>query len=151
VSPGFGQLQNLPENPRRYQQAAAAASAEAAAESSPAARLSAISARKRLKSRVFPVPGRQPLCATLAGAQSGLEVCFSWGRGQRRRDALTSPVCLLPFPDLAEVEIFDPTQPDAGRRISPARLPREQPPRADSRQRPQRAGEGSPAGNARRG
>lgn len=58
------------------------------------------------------MPGRQPLCLTLAGAQFGLEVCFNWGRGQRRGDAPTSSLCLSSS-DLAEVEIFNSTQSDA--------------------------------------
>lgn len=35
------------------------------------------------------------MCLTLAGAQLGLEVCFNWGRGQRRGDAPTSSVRLF--------------------------------------------------------
>lgn len=46
---------------------------------------------------VPPVPGRQPLCLTLAGAPLGLEACFNWGRGQRSEDALPSPL-RLPLP-----------------------------------------------------
>lgn len=43
------------------------------------------------------MPGRQPLCLTLAGAPLGLEACFNWGRGQRSEDALPSPL-RLPLP-----------------------------------------------------
>lgn len=85
----WDQVRTLAENPACRQQAATALRSGGCGshESSKAA-------RKELRAPCSPVPGRQPLCLTLAGAQLGLEVCFNWGRGQRSGDAPTSSVCL---------------------------------------------------------
>lgn len=111
---------------------------------SPVKSFTSISERKQLKSsQCSPVPGRQPLCLTLAGARFGLQACFNWGRGQNEEDAQPSPSVCLSVTDSAEVEIFYPTQSAAGRRICPDY------PRKSSRRKSRRRGHESRAGAGR--
>lgn len=120
-----------------HEQAAAPAAPGAVPLMGPAQQLRSAPARKELRAPCSPVPGRQPLCLTLAGAQLGLEVCFNWGRGQRRGDAPTSPVCLSRSLIQRRWRFFDSTQSDAGRR-NLERLSQEKPLRRDSRRRRRR-------------
>lgn len=95
-----------------------------------------MSERKQLKSsQCSPVPGRQPLCLTLAGARFGLQTCFNWGRGQNGEDAQHSPSVCVSVTDSAEVEIVYPTQSAAGGRI------RRDHPRKSSRRKSRQRGQ----------